>query len=30
VYDTRPAKELLGYEPQDTWPQGIDEIDGGQ
>jgi nucleoside-diphosphate-sugar epimerase len=28
VYDAGPAKELLGYEPQDTWPQGIDEITG--
>jgi nucleoside-diphosphate-sugar epimerase len=25
-YDARPAKELLGYEPQDTWPQGTAEI----
>ncbi len=23
VYDLAPAKELLGYEPRDTWPQGI-------
>jgi nucleoside-diphosphate-sugar epimerase len=29
VYDLRPAKELLGYEPRDTWPQGVDEIVGG-
>ena len=27
-YDMRPAKELLGYEPQDTWPQGIEEVVG--
>jgi nucleoside-diphosphate-sugar epimerase len=26
VYDPRPAKELLGYEPHDTWPEGIEEI----
>jgi nucleoside-diphosphate-sugar epimerase len=25
-YDLGPAKELLGYEPQDTWPQGVDWI----
>jgi nucleoside-diphosphate-sugar epimerase len=24
LYDMKPAKELLGYEPTDTWPQGID------
>lgn len=24
MYDMRPAKELLGYEPQDTWPEGLD------
>jgi nucleoside-diphosphate-sugar epimerase len=23
TYDLGPAKELLGYEPQDRWPQGI-------
>jgi nucleoside-diphosphate-sugar epimerase len=22
VYDQRPAKELVGYEPRDTWPEG--------
>jgi nucleoside-diphosphate-sugar epimerase len=27
-YDLRPAKDLLGYEPKDTWPQGIAEIVG--
>ena len=25
-YDTRPARDLLGYEPRDQWPDGIDEI----
>jgi uronate dehydrogenase len=25
-YDSRPARDLLGYEPRDQWPQGIDEI----
>ncbi len=25
-YDESPARGLLGYEPQDQWPQGIDEI----
>jgi nucleoside-diphosphate-sugar epimerase len=24
VYDPRPARELLGYEPRDTWPQGVE------
>jgi uronate dehydrogenase len=28
VYDLRPAKELLGYEPQDTWPEGVEELLG--
>jgi nucleoside-diphosphate-sugar epimerase len=27
-YDTRPARELLGYEPRDQWPEGIEEIIG--
>jgi nucleoside-diphosphate-sugar epimerase len=26
VYDQRTAKELLGYEPQHTWPQGVEDI----
>jgi nucleoside-diphosphate-sugar epimerase len=26
VYDPRPARQLLGYEPRDAWPQGTDEI----
>jgi nucleoside-diphosphate-sugar epimerase len=26
VYDPRPAKELLGYEPQHTWPHGVEDI----
>jgi nucleoside-diphosphate-sugar epimerase len=26
VYDARPAKDLLGYEPRDAWPGGIEEI----
>ena len=25
-YDAGPARDLLGYEPRDQWPQGIDEI----
>jgi len=28
-YDTRPARELLGYEPRDRWPEGTDEIMAG-
>jgi nucleoside-diphosphate-sugar epimerase len=27
-YDQGPAKELLGYEPRDAWPQGAEEILG--
>jgi hypothetical protein len=23
-YDLRPAKTLLGYEPRDRWPEGLD------
>jgi nucleoside-diphosphate-sugar epimerase len=26
LYDPAPARELLGYEPQDTWPQGTEEM----
>jgi uronate dehydrogenase len=26
VYDPRPAKDLLGYEPRDTWPEGVEEL----
>jgi len=26
VYDPEPAKRLLGFEPLDTWPQGVEEI----
>jgi len=29
-YDTRPARDLLGYEARDQWPDGIDEILGGK
>ncbi len=25
VYDAGPARDLLGYEPRDTWPQGVDD-----
>jgi nucleoside-diphosphate-sugar epimerase len=28
VYDNGPAQHLLGYEPRDTWPEGINEIIG--
>jgi nucleoside-diphosphate-sugar epimerase len=27
-YDLAPAKDLLGYEPHDTWPEGIEEVTG--
>jgi uronate dehydrogenase len=26
MYDLGPAKELLGYEPRDTWPEGVEGI----
>jgi nucleoside-diphosphate-sugar epimerase len=26
VYDPEPAKDLLGFDPIDTWPQGVEEI----
>jgi nucleoside-diphosphate-sugar epimerase len=26
VYDSHSARELLGYEPLDTWPQGVEEF----
>jgi nucleoside-diphosphate-sugar epimerase len=26
VYDSRPSRDLLGYLPQDTWPQGAEEL----
>jgi uronate dehydrogenase len=29
VYDGQPAKELLGYEPRDRWPEGIEEVMAG-
>jgi nucleoside-diphosphate-sugar epimerase len=29
-YDAGAARQLLGYEPQDQWPQGIDEIIEGK
>jgi uronate dehydrogenase len=27
-YDLAPAKDLLGYEPHDTWPEGVEEVTG--
>ena len=30
VYDLKPTRELLGYEPRDQWPQGIEEIIGAK
>jgi len=29
VYDPRPAKERVGYEPRDVWPEGIEDLTGG-
>ncbi|MFL5245939.1 MAG: NAD-dependent epimerase/dehydratase family protein [Gemmataceae bacterium] len=26
VYDLKPGKELLGYEPKDTWPAGVEDM----
>ncbi len=28
VYDMAPARDLLGYEPRDTYPEGLDEVTG--
>jgi hypothetical protein len=28
-YDLRPAQMLLGYEPRDRWPDGLDLDDPG-
>lgn len=30
VYDPGPARDLVGYEPADTWPEGIEEVTGGE
>jgi hypothetical protein len=27
-YDLEPAKRLLGFDPQDRWPEGIEEVTG--
>jgi uronate dehydrogenase len=27
MYDLTAARELLGYEPRDTWPQGVDVVE---
>ena len=27
MHDMTPARDLLGYEPHDTWPQGIESLD---
>jgi nucleoside-diphosphate-sugar epimerase len=29
VYDQRPAKERVGYEARDVWPQGIEDLTNG-
>ena len=29
VYDLRPAKDLIGYEPRDVWPQGVEDLLSG-
>ncbi len=26
VYDLQPAKDLIGYEPRDVWPQGVEDL----
>jgi len=26
LYDPAPGQELLGYQPRDTWPQGVEEL----
>jgi nucleoside-diphosphate-sugar epimerase len=27
MHDMTPARDLLGYEPHDTWPEGIESLD---
>jgi hypothetical protein len=29
LYDPTPGRELLGYEAQDTWPRGVEDLTGG-
>ena len=29
VYDMQPARELLGFEPRDVWPGGVEDLTGG-
>ena len=29
LYDLESARELLGYEPRDTWPQGVEDLGAG-
>ncbi len=29
MYDERPAKERVGYEPRDVWPQGVEDLMSG-
>jgi nucleoside-diphosphate-sugar epimerase len=26
IYDPAPGRDLLGFEPQDTWPQGVEDM----
>ena len=30
LYDLGPTRQLLGYEPRDTWPQGAEEMLAGR
>ncbi len=30
VYDLRLAKDLIGYEPRDVWPRGVEDITGSK
>jgi dTDP-4-dehydrorhamnose reductase len=29
IYDPTPGREIVGYEPRDTWPQGVEDMLGG-
>jgi uronate dehydrogenase len=29
LYDPTPARDLLGFEPRDSWPQGVEDMLGG-
>jgi uronate dehydrogenase len=30
IYDSTPGREIVGFEPQDTWPQGVEDLRRGR